>query len=423
MNKKVKLLMLVVIILSVIFTGCYDSVEIDDDVFPVMIGVDKGVNNKIRLTIQYPTYETTANAGGSNSEYSQPGSNVHMIETPTIIEGVDMFGMAISRKVSLKHLKTIVFSEDLAREGLKYYVAEIEKYRHIRSSMLVVVVKGKAEDFLKANKSNIGESIAKANELLFLQSSNNNYYPFVKFYNFNKAIVSNYEQSIAMYAGVNYFNNLNENIKGNTSPLITDNGFSPGKVPRIGVAKREIVGTAVFDGDRMVGYLDSYETRFYKIIKGDFQRGEISIEDRKKPGAAIVVNVKTMRKPKIKAYFINGKPVIDVNLKVDADLEAVQSRIDYEDIHMINDLNNEIRDFLLKGINHTIEKTQNEYGTDIFGFGYYVANNFSTIPEWESYNWLKHYPEAKINISLDIIVRRPGITFKSTKVWNSKGKE
>ncbi|MCI1996558.1 MAG: Ger(x)C family spore germination protein, partial [Clostridium luticellarii] len=55
MYRKINLLLLFIILFTML-TGCYDAVEIDDEVYPVMLGVDRGSNNKFKITIQYPVY-------------------------------------------------------------------------------------------------------------------------------------------------------------------------------------------------------------------------------------------------------------------------------------------------------------------------------------------------------------------------------
>lgn len=71
-----------------------------------------------------------------------------------------------------------------------------------------------------------------------------------------------------------------------------------------------------------------------------------------------------------------------------------------------------------KGVRETIEKTQKEFKSDIFGFGYLFAGSFNTIQEWESYNWFKHYPEAKVNVEVEFNIRRTGLMYGSGPVMD-----
>lgn len=418
MYRKISLL-LIFLMLFTVLTGCYDAVEIDDEVYPVMLGVDKGANNKFRITIQYSVYGA-ANRNQEGTQRTQ--SNIAVIEAPSIIESMEIFGQEISRRITLKHLKVIVFSEKIAVEGIGKYILGIQRYREMRNTVAITVVKGEAQNFVRENLSIIGESLPKMVELFFSQPLHNSYSAEEQFFDFYQSILSSYKQPVASYGGVNDYSNIGEGENQKDIPPITGKGYLPGEIPRKGSAKRELSGTAVFNGDKMVGYLDSYETRYYLLVEGKFRGATITINDKYKPSTVIVAYIKLARKPKVKAHFSGGKPVIDVNLKVEADIVSINNKTPYEKLYMIQDLNAQIKDFLSKGINKTIEKTQKEYESDIFGFGYHVVDNFKTIQEWEDYNWLSHYKDAKINVNLTVNVRRMGAGFYTSDIWNSRGR-
>ncbi len=426
MYKKFYALVLVVAIFFSCLSGCYDAREIDDEVYAISIGVDKGVNNKLRLTVQYPIYKGGSEGGqgqsGTQSGNVQEGSNINTIEAPTVLEGIDMLSMAISRRVSLIHTKWLIFSEDFAKLGVGGYIGGFERFRETRTTMSILVTKGKAEDFIKESKSNIGSSLSKSIELLLAQSQTSGFFPLVKFSEFYKNLLSTYKGSIALYGGVNDFKNLEEKDVENP-PLVAGKGFLPGQLPRRGVSKKELAGLSIFDGGKMVGVLDSYETTYYMMLTGNFKNGRVSIPDKYSPGNAIVFNLHNSRKPKVKAYFKDGKPIIDLKIVMESEIYAIQSRMDYEKLSMQKDIESQIREFLLRGMNDTIKKTQKQYGVDIFGFGGWMAGNFFTIDEWENYNWLSHYKDAEINLELHVNVRRTGLIFNSEPIFSIKGRE
>ncbi|PYG87398.1 spore germination protein KC [Ruminiclostridium sufflavum DSM 19573] len=435
MLRKISLFISAVLVLNILLTGCYDSMEIDSEVYALVLGIDKGVNNKIILSIQYSTYKSSGGGSseesGKNGEDSQSSSNkisdtnIQTIEAPSILEGIDMLGMAVSRRISLMHTKMIVFSEEIAKEGVGNYIAPIVRYRETRKTMHVAIVKGKAEEFINENKTNIGDSLAKAIELLTTQSKNTGFFPEARFTSFYRGIMSSYESAVAIHGGINNFDKLPKGNHSSTSPLIVDTGFLPDELPRKGVTKREFVGTAVFRGDKLAGALNSNETRYYLLLLGKYKRGIITIDDREKPGNEIAVDIRLGRHPMIKCRFENGNPVIDVNLKIESEIESINSRINYESIDNLDSLDSQIKDYLQSGLNKLIEKTQKELKADIFGFGHKVAGYFPTIQEWEQYNWPSHYPYAKVNLTVDVSIRRTGLLIYSSpfKAWEDKTEE
>lgn len=433
MLKRISSTFILSVLLCFVSTGCSGGVEVDDDVYAVAVGLDKGVNNKLILTIEYPTYKKgggegqsggsekqgSSGAGGSNQI---PGANIHTIETPSLLEGLDIFNMAISRRISMVHVKLLVISEELAREGVGDYIGPLSRYRGTRNTLFVLVTRGKAVDFIKENKSNIGESLTKSIELMEEQSKKTGFFPDINLHEFYRDVVSSYSSPYAAYVGLNDFSKLKMG-DGEEPKLVTQYDFLPGDMPRVGVAKREFVGTAVFDGDKMVGSLNPTETRYMLLLKGKVKSFIVSIEDKNAAGKAIVIDVSMGRAPSIKTRFEEAIPVIDIELNLDADLESVQSRLDYEQLGMIDELDDQIKDYFEKGMKKTLEKTQNELKSDVFGFGAKFAGYFTTIQEWEDYNWLSHYQEAKINTDIKVNVRRTGLTLESPPIFNSEGKK
>lgn len=434
MLKRISAAVFILAFLCSMLAGCSEAVEVDDDIYPVAMGLDKGVNNKLIVTIEYPTYKGGGGggqpgAGGNEGEsgggggYQVPGANIHTIETPTILEGLDIFNMAISRRISFIHIKLLVISEELAREGVGDYLGPMARYRSTRSTMFVLVTKGKAVDFIKENKANIGESLTKSIELMEEQSKKTSYFPDINFHEFYRDISSSYSAPYAAYVGVNDFKKLVMEDEGEKNKLVTEYDYLPGDMPRAGVAKREYVGTAVFDGDRMVGSLNPTETRYMLMLNGKFKRGVFTIEDNKSPGKGIVADIGLERAPLIKSRFEDGIPVFDIKLDIDANIEAIQSRINYEKLNMIDDLSNQIKSHLEEGMEKTLEKAQKELKSDVFGFGNKLAGHFSTIQEWENYNWLSHFSESKINVDIKVNIRRMGLIIESPPIYSNEGKK
>ena len=402
-------------------TGSYDATEIDDEVYAISVGVDRGVTDKIRLTVEFPLYGSSesGSSSGTGGGNGQVTSATHTIEAPSILEAVTMYNMATSRRVSLMHAKWYVFSEELAREDIGSYITGLERFRETRSTTAIIVTRGSAETFIRENKSLIGQSISKSAELIVAQSSKTGYFPNARFIDFYVSLFSPSRSPIALYGGVNNTENMNSTAAPSSSD--TEHGHLPGELPRTSKVKRELAGMAIFDGGRMVGSLDNRETSFYLIVAGKYNGGRMSIPDKNSPGDVIIVGLNKSRNPKIKAYFKNGKPAIDALITLDTEIYGIRSRIDYEDLSRQGELENMIKEYLLDGINRTIKKTQ-ELNADIFGFGESMAGNFFTITEWENYNWLSNYKESAIQVSLDVKVRRTGLIYQSAHIFNSGGK-
>lgn len=425
--KKFSLLVLMALFCSIVAGCTSDSNEIDNQVYTLVIGCDRAVDNKIRITIQFPTYKDGGSGGGTEkkggSEENESkniigGTIIETVEASSILEGINLLNTSTTRKISFVHTKAIVFSESMAIRGIGNYLEPIARFREARRIMQVIVCKGSAEEFIRENKTNIGESISKAMELAADQADNSGLFPRVPFQTFYTGVVSPYTQAFTVYAGLNAMNNLEPLHEDETksSPFIPQNDQYPGELPRSGDRKIEFIGTAIFNGDKMVGILSSNETRFFMMITGQYKKGIITIDDKNSPGNAIPLDLRLGRKPKITTAFVKSTPIITVKLNVEADLGAIQSRIPYEKLDKIDDLNEQIRTMVHDGVVKTINKVQDEYNTDIFGFGKEIAKHFFTVTEFEKYNWLSHFKDATINVEVTANVRRTGLMYHSAPI-------
>ncbi len=419
-------LLALAIIICLPLSGCYDAKEIDEEVYALVIGVDEGVQNKIRLTFQYATYKEgggKAQGGGGNGGDEESGevdgTIVATIEASSLLEGINLINATVNRQISLMHAKMLVFSEEYAREGVAKYVEPLVRFREVREFMRIVVCKGKAEDFIKENRSFIGSNPAKNIELIFEQSKNTGYFPDVFFSDFYQDLLTPYGQPTAIYAGVNDLTQMASDVGTGEPPLRTEEDYEPGSIPRKGGTKKELSGTAVFDGDRMVGTLSQRETRFFLMGIGEFKRGFFTLEDPNIPGYIYVLEIRLAGEPKLKARFANAIPVIDLELSLDINIISIQSRKHYEKLANIPKLETEVKLHFEKGLRETIEKTQTEWNADIFHFGRKIAGNFGTIEELEAYNWNRHYQEAKVNVKVNTHLRRSGFLFEAAPVHSS----
>jgi len=59
----------------------------------------------------------------------------------------------------------------------------------------------------------------------------------------------------------------------------------------------------------------------------------------------------------------------------------------------------------------------------VFRFGETAAMSFSTIKEWEKYNWLSHFKNAQVTTSVDFVIRRSGTLTKTSETKNIEGKK
>lgn len=406
-------------------TSCFDSAEIDDMLHVIAFGVDKGVSDKWRLTLLFSTMKDAGGGGGGGGGGSGGGGDEYThvtIDAPSFFTGVDMLNTTLPRKISFTHAEFMVFSEDLAKSGLiGEYIAPIKRFVEIRNSAHVFVSKGKAEDFLKEIKPFVGSTISKSFEIFIQESENTGFFPHVTLQDFYSGLKSPYYQPIAILAAINDFKAFQKDGESQTqTPKFNSGGnYVAGGLPRMGENKIELFGSAVFNGDAMVETLSGDETRYMLMARDKFERGFFTIQDPTSPELIIPLDITTAGEPKITISTAGENPSIHIKIPLNADILAVQSRVDYGKGGLKKLLEKTVEQIIRVGVEDVIQKCQN-LDADVFMFGAHAARNFLTIDELESYNWNERFKDAKVSVEAEVIIRRTGTHIKSNPIKGSK---
>lgn len=433
------------LILLITLTSCFDASEVDDMIYIVSVGVDRGVADKWRITLQFENLKDASpqsNGGGSsssgNSEEGQeqqgkqeesPEDKVEdqgsisyvTIDAPSFFTGIDMLNTSISRKISFMHLQFIVFSQEMAKnEELSTFLAPLIRFREVRETVHIYVTKGKAMDVIKANLPIIGTALAKDHLIWTQESERTGFFPHTTLYDFYNSLKSNRRFPITAIMSLNEMKNFAEDGEPYNGKIKSGGEYMSGELPRLGLNKLEIWGVALFDGDVMVGELNGRETRVLLILRDEFERAFVNLEDPLNPNYAVPLDVTVREKPSIKVSFKDGKPVIDVDLKLDADILAIQSNYYYENPTNKKVLEEACANMILDEVEKLVTKCR-DLGVDPFKFGEYASRQFLTIQELEKYNWNEKFKEATINVNLSVIIRRTGSMLKSNKSISPKG--
>jgi spore germination protein KC len=423
MRKIISIIMLAILTTSL--TSCYDAHEIDSLLYIVAIGVDKGVSDKWRLTLKF------SNISGSGSDSSQSsgdgesqgGYDYVSVDAPSFFTGIDMLNTALPRELVFTHAQVIVFSEELAKSGaIGEYIAPINRFTEIRRSAHVFVVKGKASDFIEEVKPFIGSMASKSFQILINESNDTGFFPHVTLEQFYTGLKSSYKQPIVTLAAVNEFEAFQKEGEPWGTEFNTGGNYTAGQLPRTGKNKIELFGTALFDGDIMVGELSGDETRYMLMARGEFDRGFFTMQDPQRPELIIPLDVKGPTEPEVKVTFDGVKPVIHLKVHLNADILAVQSRINYEEPELKVLLENVFQQIVRDGIEKVIEKCQ-KLDTDVFLFGDNATRNFLTINDLENYNWNSHFKDAEVAVEVEFVIRRTGTQINSYSIYHSEGSE
>lgn len=399
-------------------TGCWGSRETDEVAYVLALGFDKGEKENLVITVMIANPKVIAGiSSDGGGEEGGGGALIYSVESYAPLAAIDLLNTTIDRRVSFLHTKAFLFSEELAREGLAKWLNPLNRYRELRGSAQVFVCRGKAKDFIEKNKPPLELSPTKQVELLSMMSKETGLYHNTQFREFYEETKSDFIQpSIPLVA-------IHEGGLESAKPGIGRGGEAPlgkyiaGEVPIDGSNQAQVIGSAVFKGDKMVGILNGQETRYYLALRGLFQSGITGIPDPLEPNTPVGLMMYQARRPKYTtAMDPEGNVTINVDIYNEPEIINIMSGNNYENPDNKALLEQTLSEQSQVGFHNLIRRTQEEFQSDIFGFGNQVKRKFWTVQSWKDFQWLKRYPEAQINVVVHNKIRRTGLQLETKPV-------
>jgi spore germination protein KC len=405
-----------VFLLAMALAGCWGSRETDEIAYIVAMGFDKGPDNSLIMTFQIANPRTIAGASGaSGGGGGGGGGNSQALITVSTeaklpIGAFNLLNTELSRSFSLLHTRAYIFSEDLAREGLRQYLNPLERFRETRGTAFVYICRETAREFMMKNQPRLEVTPVKQYELVAGVNRRHGLAPVVQFREFYENTKSPVQEPVAPLVNVS-----EKGIHAPPSPPNRLGDFYAGDMP----SDRgfvQFLGAAVFRGDKMVGRLTGDETRYLNMITGNLREGFLIIEDPESPELPLGITLRQARKPDIKVRFGGEVPEVNVDIYQEPEIVGVASGIDYEAPGKKPVLEKALEEIIRQRCSEVVARSQDEFKSDIFGFGKYARMNFLTVSRWENAHWVENYPRARVNINVHVKIRRTGLMMKTRQI-------
>ncbi|MFZ5647643.1 MAG: Ger(x)C family spore germination protein [Bacillota bacterium] len=405
MSKKICLL-LIFFLITLIPSGCWNSRELDTLSFVMALGIDKDeAENKITLTAQIlKPAEVKAPTGGGMSGMGGSGSTkgvwVATRTGKTVFDALRNFTFEADRKLFLSFTRVVVIGEEAARAGVAPLMDILQRDHEFRRNIWVLVAKGKAKDVLEAEHDQ--EKIpARAIEKLIKVSAANSMVPMV-----------NLKDFLAMMAGKSRdpFAAAIEAFEKRIDEGDKDQEGGEKKEKRVKRVKTG--GTAVFKKDRLAGWLDNTETRGLLWILGKVRSGIIVIPapegSREQEISLEIIRAESKLKPKIE----DGKIYMTIEIKEEGNLGEQMAPGDPAKPEKFKLLEEKQAKVIEREVRAALEKAQQEWGVDVFGFGEAVHQAYPK--EWEilKKRWDEEFPMVEVEIKVEAKLSRLGLITK-----------
>lgn len=411
--KKFIYVILAIFIVLFALSGVYSTRTIDKLAYVIALGLDVGENNTLKLSIQLS--KPSGSSGGSSD--GETKKIVNSIECSSISSGLNLFNSYLSRRVNLSHCKVIVISEELAANGISDYIYTLLNDVEMSPHANVIISKSNAREFLDSSKPELEELASKYYELAFNSSEYTGYTQNVTLIQFFSDYVDTFKQPVAILGSVNS-GSIDDNKESaqvsssdNSNAATTfessneDSSYKAGETPMDSKSNIENMGLAVFKGGKLVGELTGLETIYHLIVSNQLKSCDISIPNPIGDSEKLDINIKLNNSTKNRLTFVNGNPYIStdisLNIKILSTTEgSTEGNTNYYSKDNTELIEKACNEYLKDGITDYLYKTSKNYQSDIDGFGKYAVKYFSTIQDWQEYDWLNNYENSIFHVNV-----------------------
>ncbi|MDF2921975.1 MAG: hypothetical protein K0R57_889 [Paenibacillaceae bacterium] len=395
MKKRLSLLMLFLVLL----TGCWNSRESDKIDYVFAVGIDLSEADEIILTIQTPVLEALKpNAPGGEKKYKTIS-----VKGKTTFEGIRNYIDVTGQKLFWGHTQTYVIGEEAARKGVGRFLDFFSADPELRGTSYVAVCKGKAKDLLEANPQFTPIPATYMNNLV-KNAVLNGKSPTVMFADFNRMLAE--PTGSQPYLPLMELMTREEYDKKHASILGKYMDYSK-QTPVY-----YTVGTAVFHGTKLVGYLNEKETRGLNWTKNTLKSALVTVDCGEYGIASLelIGGVKERQKVKVEG----DKAMVEVKVKANLNIADRSGFLDVSEEAVIRKLEKGFADVVTAEIEAAFNKAIRKYHSDIMAFGNTVSDANPKLWEQIKSRWENEIlPRAELSITVEGRIRRTSRTLYS----------
>lgn len=400
---------------ALVSSGCLGGKETDEVTYVICIGIDATDGKEIEVTYQIAIPKALGSGeSGKSSGGGQEPVELVTVKAVNLAEARSLLNSVVSRSINLSHVKAFVFGEAFARKGVADFMSVAMRFREFRGTMYIGVVQNAtAKEFLRSNSPRLESLSSKYMENMFASADNSSYFVTSQIHEFYRRLKSNEGSPFAVLMGINPRRG-GDREQSPLEPGDKAKEYTAGNLPRDDTANpAEMLGTALFVGDKMVGTLNNQETRMVLLLQGKFGRGYLVVADPLVPDKDVNVYLRLGRQPKISCRLEQGKWKINADVLLEGEISSLPSGVHYESPQYSQLLEQQVGRVIQQEMSQTLRKTQ-ELGTDVVGFGACAARQFATYDEYVKVNFEEIYTKAEITLHVKTTIRRSGLMWQAT---------
>ncbi|MFB6366450.1 Ger(x)C family spore germination protein [Paenibacillus elgii] len=393
MNLKAMLLLPLLAALLLPLTGCWDHRELNNLAIASGIGIVKS-DGRYVITVQIEN-------AGEISKKSTTGTTtpiaVFQSSGETVFEALKKMTAVSPREIYISHLRFIVLSESLAREGIGEALELFSRSAGFRTDYNILVSRDSDVVNLLSTLTQI-EKIPGNNIFSSIRSAAKNWGAFQEI-SIDQLISKMQSKTTAavlpglQLAGDGEVGRSLVNIQSSLAP-----------------AQIKLNGMAVFKKDKLRGWLNEKESIGFAFAINELQNTAVHVPCGNRREMAVNI---LHAKASIQGQLDAGKPRGSIDLKAEGNIEELACPKDVSKSDVLASLEEATGQKIKQYLTSALMKSQKDLNTDIFGFG--EAIHRSAPKKWVSLQkqWDELFPRMPVEVSVKVKIRSSGQTNKS----------
>ncbi|MCX7711196.1 MAG: Ger(x)C family spore germination protein [Clostridia bacterium] len=381
--KRTRMLSLVIMsILNILLlAGCWNYREVDQLSIVAGVAIDKGIHEKYSLSVEI--------AEISGEKESETKSKTITVEGKTIFDAARNAISFMGKKLYWSHAKVVIVSREVAETGLVDILDWYNRDAETRGDIHILVSKGES-----------------AKEILSRKSTTEK----VKSFEIDKMMEN--QKALSKTSPIEIWEITNELAAkgvGAISAAVDLEKSDGEEVPRV-------LGTAVFKGNKLIGFLDADETKALLFIRNKLDGG-ILAEDIQMNGIVESVSLEIFKsKTKVQPVVSNEEIKMKVSVETTVAIDEIEGTFNVIEDEGRKKLEKFAEESLKSQMENLIKKVQLEYGVDIFGFGTKLREEKPKAWESVSSEWANVFKDIKVDVNVKVHVKNSAMLSKPLEV-------
>ena len=334
---KNKIIIIIIIILSL--TGCYDQKELNNIAILSATEINK-VNNEYIVSAEVVNPQSP-----DQSTHIEAPFIIYTGKGKTIQEAYRMIKLSSSRYLYPDHLQVLIINEKIAKEDITEILDFFLRDPSIRTEFYVII--GKNNNILDITTPIDNISSTSIVETL---KTNNNFLGVANLVTLNEMTIMslNPNTEIILPSIELPIQTKEDDSLKNTEDTKVDSMF-------------KLSGLSVFKDNKLIGYLNYDESISYNLIKNNVKNSILTYECE--PNKYLTIEaINSNSKIKVK----NNK--INIFINIEAAINESNCNIHLNNNNDLRNLENNLKTYLDNKLTTNINNIRNKYNSDIFGF-------------------------------------------------------